>query len=259
MWFIIFEMNKRRVITFLVLGILAFSFVVQFGSLVAAQSSDALSNFFSTSWSSIKESFTTGKGVGEQFARILYFVIVALLIYSVADRVPGMKGDNRTFVRVIISAIIAFLSVAYLTTADIYALLLSYSALGFALGTILPFFILVVFSYDMLKSQEITNTFVQHLLIWVLWGGFGGWTFYRAFTFNETGGAATGYARPALWLISGLCLLAILFATAFSKAIVKGEIKGLKEKASTKTANAANAINELDRMQKAMASTGFDQ
>ena len=253
-------MQKKRAFAFFVLGLLSLMFLVQFVEVVSAQTQgpDAFRDFFRDGWDDIIQSFQTGNGISEQLARIIYFVIVALLVYSVSDRIPGMSGQNKGWVRTIISGIIAFLSVAYLTTADIYALLLSYSALGFALGTIIPFFILLIFSYDTLANSKISNKFIQTLLIWVIWGSFGGWTFYRAFTFDESGDAVA-YARPALWLITGLCLVAVLFATAITHAIVSGRIAGDLENFGEKGKRTRAAMDTLSDITRGDTQSGRDR
>lgn len=83
--------------------------------------------------------------VGIGFAKVLLFLLVLLLVYSVATFVPVIK-DQKDWVKFGISAIVAWLSIMYLVSEEVYSILLSYQTLGIVLTTFLPFAIMLVFT-----------------------------------------------------------------------------------------------------------------
>ena len=167
-------MDKKRVNRILLL-IIFLGLVVFSVSFVAAQST--AQQFFENIW----KSWTAGEGVPELVGRILLAVIIALLVYSISDKIPGMSGEvgGKPVIRWVLSIIVAFLGTAYLQTAEIYLILFSYSALGFVLGAMLPFLILAFFSYDILSSKNLQAMWLKKTFVTGIWLVFGGFMVYR--------------------------------------------------------------------------------
>ena len=236
-------MQRKRVLGSFLLGLVFLIMIFQLVHLASAQNTDVLSKTLERVFGEAYNGFS-GEGVSDIGARALYLILVFLIVYSVVGRINLFKGEDKKWIQFIISAIIAFLSVAYLTTPDIYALLLSDVGLGFALGTLIPFFILVFVSYDIINHKTIKNTAVQQLLIWVLWGGFGIWQIYRYITFPTTINSAN-YVRPSLLIISILCFIAVLFGRTITRGIQRGELKGEIENTGDKVKKARAAVDQL--------------
>src|SRR3989344_1833795 len=123
-------MKKRAVVLF-VLALLFVSVLIT--SFVSAQTEpqgpgtlikDAFNSLFdSTGWKDAN--------LAPNVAKIFFLIMVTLIIYLVLENIFPTSSEtplkNRGLV-FIISFIVAFLSTAYLTPEDIYALLGSYSA-----------------------------------------------------------------------------------------------------------------------------------
>ncbi len=175
-------MQKKRLLGLFLLSLVFLATIVQFVHFASAQQSQQ-PDPFSEVWNSyIKPSLTTwgtGNGLGDGFTRFLFGVIIGLLVYGIADRIPGMDKKELIWARGVIAIIIGFFGTSYISSGELKTLLVSYSALGFTLGFILPFLILVFFSYDIALSTNIKNVWVKRALIRVTWGVFGVFTIYK--------------------------------------------------------------------------------
>ena len=86
----------------------------------------------------------------ENIAKYLFTILLALLIWSVIDTSDLIPKS----VSWLIAGITAFLSVAYITPKEIFALMLSSNATGMAILTIFPLMILFIFSYKMVSRAD---------------------------------------------------------------------------------------------------------
>jgi len=209
-------MQKKRWLGIFVLALLLIVVSVQFVDMVSA---DPVTEWISQN---IIRPWLSGGGVQDDVARILFGIIIGLLVYSVLDRVPPLSGERKGLIRFIVAIIVAFLSTAYLSASDLSVFLLSYSGLGFALGTILPFLVLTIFSYDIINDKTITNALVQRALVTVLWAAYGLWMVYRLLVDN---GVSSTYATPAMYIIIFLCFVVVLGAGTIIKYLRKGKVE----------------------------------
>ena len=211
--------------------------LISLAGLVSAQ--DPITAFFKDVW----DTWNKGNQVSTGFIKILYTVLIALLVYAVSDNLPGLKGKNGLMWGV--SIIVAFLSTYLFTQGDLYALLLSYSGLGFALGTIVPFLILVFFTYDLAISTSIKNIFVKVWLIRVLWISFGGFVFYKMWDIRASGAIVLSWHNPVLYLMFGVTIIAIIFAGYIIHLLNRGEIEGIIQGADRSSQLAAARERQL--------------
>ena len=86
-------------------------------------------------------------------AKVLFLILLSLVIYSVVETIPFLGKNRNVAVKVIVTAIVAFFATAYLTPQEIYAIILSYTSLGFVLAALIPFVILVFFSITLAKEH----------------------------------------------------------------------------------------------------------
>ena len=135
---------------------------------VAAQGmADTFKNFFTeTGW-------TWAEGtVSTNVAKIFFFLIVALVIMLV---IGGIFKNN--WISTVLSFLIAFLATAYITPAEVYSILISYTALGLTLTTMVPLAILAGFTYRAATATEGKVSLI--MLQWFAWALFAIYSLYR--------------------------------------------------------------------------------
>ncbi|MDO8528605.1 MAG: hypothetical protein Q7S06_01785 [Nanoarchaeota archaeon] len=111
-----------------------------------------------------------------QLAKILLWATLLMFIASVLN-FAGFPPQK--FLQFLMALIVSFLAVAYITPDEVITMLASYSALGLALGTIIPFMI-ILFTSAMLLSNEGKNALksmtigkvLLQIVLWVMWGSF---------------------------------------------------------------------------------------
>lgn len=124
------------------------------------------SDFFS-------ESGWTGGNMSANIAKIFFFVMIALVIYLVI----GSIFPHQQIIMMILSALISFLATAYITPDEVYSLLISYTALGLTITTLIPLLILFGLTY---KAVTATEGQVQLIMVqWFAWILFAAYSFYR--------------------------------------------------------------------------------
>ena len=77
------------------------------------------------------------------FARILLFVLMYLVVYTVLKKNEILTGDKK--VNIIIAAAISILAIRFLPNNFVQGILLPYSALGIGISTFLPLIIFFFF------------------------------------------------------------------------------------------------------------------
>jgi hypothetical protein len=185
------KMNNKRVIVFLVLGIFAVSL---FAGVVSAQTStgssggsaldriaDLLEKLFKKDINvSVKDPADSS-----WFPKTLMFLLVALIVYSVAQFLPFM-GDNE-YVKWGISVIVGIMSIFFLDSEQIATILLSYKAMGIVLTGIVPFVVVAVIAKKLNEGEHRwiskfmwIGLFVVIATLWATAkdiGDFGFWTY----------------------------------------------------------------------------------
>lgn len=234
---------------FLFGGVLFFTVILI--SLVSAQEVDPITTFLKTFWTE----WNKGEAGSIWFIKILYTILIGLLVYSVADNLPGLRGENKNGVRWAVAIIVAILSTYLFTQADIYALLLTYSGMGFALGTILPFLILVFFTYDIAANQSIKNTEVRKWLVWILWGSFAVFIGYKWYALANATEPVASYVKPALGLMFIIAVAALIFSLSIIRIISHGEEKGNIERTGKKLRQAKAAVDQLSKFEEDSVNT----
>jgi len=101
-------------------------------------------------------------GTGPGFAQFLLFILVALIVYAIAEELPfvGKKGWIAGGVAIVIS----ILSTFFLRSEEVYTILISYGALGITLTAILPFIVIAVIS----KRSHDKGYFFLSKILWIV-------------------------------------------------------------------------------------------
>jgi len=103
-------------------------------------------------WDPVADMFTkwTAGELSVNIAKYSFTLLIFLLVISIAAHIPFVK--RSIIVRFLFSALVAFLSAAYVTPQEVYMMLISYGAMGMIIGAIIPLIILVFFSIEMAKE-----------------------------------------------------------------------------------------------------------
>jgi len=161
-------------------------------------------------------------GVGEFFQKwmqgtldktvmkYMFFAILTMLIFSILS---SASWPRYAAIRWLIAIPVAFVSIAFLTPAQLYTALTTYGALALTLITILPLVIMFFFSSQLLGEGRITvGKIMMQLILWY---------FYLAFLIYMLLGAifrkGMPFSGPVLIIIAGaiISFLVILFNRRF--------------------------------------------
>jgi hypothetical protein len=175
-------MKKSVAILFLVLMISSFAIGVFEGGLVSAEG--FISEYITTP---IKTAFT-GEGnikLGNTTQRLFFFALIVVLIFSV---LTTSKFPEQAPVRVIISAVVGFLAIVYITPEDFYAIMQSYTALGIALAIFLPIAILIFFTLTIGEKAAFALVFTR--ILWLIYSFYLFWKGLFIYFVLDNGGSA---------------------------------------------------------------------
>ena len=204
-------------------SILSFSFLV---SLVSAETVlDTIKSWFANS--SLDLSFLQNLQ-DTVTAQVLMFILVALIIYSIAEFIPFL--ERKDWVAVLISVIVAALATLYLKSEEIYTILLSYSALGIALTLIVPFILIFVLAKKLhekgygLAGRLLWAIFLVAILMK-----------YLTADLDEIGNFGTLF----FILIALISLIMLLFQSKIFFRLFKAKLKGIRESSK------AEALSEI--------------
>ena len=111
---------------------------------VSAQEPETLGKAVAGAFSDFFSNWATGTGISDNAAKILFLIMIALILFLIFN---GLFSDYNQTIVVALSIIVAFLATAYITPAEIFQLIQSYTALGLTLGSLVPFAVLLALSY----------------------------------------------------------------------------------------------------------------
>jgi len=170
-------------------------------------------------------------------AKYLFFFLLTILIYSIVGFIPFIKVLHGG-AKFLLSAIVAFLGTAYLTTSDLYTILTNYEALGIVLGAGLPFIILLFFSIEVAKEGKAGGRLASK----VMWFAFIVFILYKVII--GIGEGKIDYAEG--WAYGGIVILSIIYI------VYEGKIMKLifKEELETHKSNLEREIAEQDAKRK---------
>ncbi len=219
MCFLLLMMKKSVGLFFASLMFLSlFSFVVSAANPVI----DPIVNFAK----SIGSDWNQGAGFSFGVAKLFIFIILWILIVSVLDKFPGLNGQEsgKKTMRFFLSFAIAFISSAYFTATEIAVIVSSYSALGFVLGGIVPFMIMVFWSSSVLSSMKSASSGAKTWTLRAMWILFGVYFLYKAISTNGASGFdGASWVIWAQWLIIILSFVIVLFTPFIIRGVVREE------------------------------------
>ncbi|HKL24541.1 MAG TPA: hypothetical protein VJ912_04345 [Candidatus Nanoarchaeia archaeon] len=203
---------------------------------------------------------------GMDITKIIFFVIVILLIFSVLNitGIPHIVGLQWVF-----AILIGYLAVGYITPAEIFAMLSTYSALGLALISAVPFIVMMLASAAILsplkkerdidpktgkvKSYQVTNfgklTIGKILLVKILWAFFTLFLVYKIITGVFMEGQALGAEGVTVGaIILGVTLFFSILITFWNSKFRKMVMKfGQEIKAWQRTYESSEEMHDEEK------------
>ncbi|MEK6890841.1 MAG: hypothetical protein AABX03_01760 [Nanoarchaeota archaeon] len=167
-------------------------------------------------------SFLTTFGEGTGFAKFLFFLLVALIVFGITEVIPFLgRGTNKTWISMGVAIIVAILSTLYLDNTQVYSILLSYNALGVTLTAIIPF---IIIFFASIKVQEQGYGFFAKV-IWLVFGIvlLGRWLFADTAQIGNFG----RYVYPIVFLA---VLIMFIFERPIVKLFIKSRVAGLSDR-----------------------------
>ncbi len=203
-------MNKLRVtkVHFVLLTLIIFGIFLMVSFVVAAESSSgtSIADDILNKLNALLEKALNKEGSntnidfwekGGLFSKILIFILVALIIYSITPFIPFLNGEGKgaNYIAIGISAVVAILATFWLTSMEISAILVSYGALGIVLTAIVPFFAILAITKRLYEEKHI-------LFAKFLWAAFILVTLFRLIT-------AEDISAGVKWFYLGILLVGL--------------------------------------------------
>ena len=156
-----------------------------------------------------------GTGVIElAVIKALFALLLFLIIYSVSDALPFL--ENKRKMAILISAIITYLSVMYITPNDFYTILVSYTTMAIVITSAIPLAVILALTYKLANNPSAGKIILQKVIMGTyalvlayklleLWGAFG----------LSTGVDAAKISKLAYPLYGGTLLIIIILIIVF--------------------------------------------
>ena len=170
---------KRETKRIFILGLFALLILSIFASMfVAAADFQGTIRGIPDTISSTFSNWAAG-GLGPTTMKVLFFLLITALIYSVMTvsgffQGGGLSGSGG-LINWVIALIVSFIATAYITPDEFIAIAQGYGALGLTISIIIPFFILLFFTMAAAKTGNPMSRVVQ----WLMWGIFAFFVTYK--------------------------------------------------------------------------------
>lgn len=231
-------MKKERARKFIPLFLLALVLSVSLLSLVSAQSGTSgreivggifgpLSNGAKQFFTSIFGTTLTGESIWElAVTKFLLMLLIFSIIYGVSDFFILEDTKAKTWLKVLFSAVIAYLSVIYLAPGEVYAALVGWGAMAVAITAVIPFAAIAALSWKLASNPNPAKMLVQKLLIAI----FSVYLFVRVFALWWYKPANVwGFALPIYFVVLIVTVLMLIFNRPIQRFILTTKVSGYIE------------------------------
>jgi len=223
--------ETTKILAFAILGIITISLLA---GIVSAQGNEEANR---------QATAETGKSMGERIvdwwststlkisdqsktllSKILLMALVILIVYSITAFLPFVP-PGKDYINWLIATIIGILSFLFVSADNIRYIVTNYEALGVMLTSVLPFVVLLVFSYKLRENNpSIANIINPALFIGFLLYVGSKWLTYKP---SENVIPELAYVYP---LTVGLTVIWLVFERRISHYFFKKELLGDREK-----------------------------
>ncbi len=251
--------KEKRIFALTIIGLLMVSFLVgvvsaataweEFWGLLSGgeKAAPGLANAFSDFFS--KSGWTQGK-LEANIAKIFFFVILIFVIYLLISSL----FPRATVITSIISILVAFLATAYITPDEIYSVLISYTALGLTLSTLLPLAIMMGLTYRAIVAIEgKAALLILQFIGWILFAAYSVYRVIYGIYVAEEGYIWTNWIILA---IAVLALIMVIFNKWIIKSIAHAYIESSEEAARETVDKATSFLKTAARGQEKLAGKG---
>jgi hypothetical protein len=218
---------------YLAIGIIAvfiFAFALNFVNV--SQPSEQIPNTI-TGHSIIGDLFAnwSGGNLDVNIAKYLFWIILTLFIFSALH---FAKFPDNSFLQFLLGISISFLATAYITPAEVFTALTTYTALGLTLSVIAPFLVMIFFSAMLLSNEKISQMTIAKIMLEVmLWLFFVGFLIYKLIT-GYSGHELSRGMMIVMFVVLGLSGLILVFNKNFRKWVRGLGIEIMKAKSEMK-------------------------
>ncbi len=237
-------MNTKKLLVIGILGLFMFS-------MLAVVSASKFSDFWDDNMKGDKAFMPGLFGSDEKsqagLAKILLITLVVLMVYAIGDKLPFLGGEGKDTIRWVFSIIVGILSFMFVSKDAIMALVSNYEALGFALTSIIPLVILMMFFWELRDNgHEVVAGLIEKPLLFV----FAGYLVVRWLVLAGEGNAYVWFyiAGAAIALIWGFKSGDIW--KAFKKGKVEQDLIKFKEAVDKSTASDTIKADSVDAVSK---------
>ena len=223
--------DKKKLFVVGVAFFLVFAFLLMVVSSVPQNvtytGQSVISDFF-TSWQ--------GGNLDVNIAKYLFWIIILLLIFSTLKfaNFPSIGGKGSGFLQFVLALVVSFLATAFITPEEVFVMLVSYSALGLTLGSILPFVVIMFFSAMLVSNEKIRGMSIGKMMlevvIWVMWVGFLVYRFIKLWVEQGTISVLFKGGGIVMLIVFFLSLLILIFNKQFRRWIENLGVELIKSK-----------------------------
>ena len=226
---------KKEAKRFFVLFFLGILFVSLIGGVfVSAALFENLTAGFDNTFS---VSGWSGGAIPISVAKIFFFLLISLFTMIIMLQI----FKSYKTISVLISFIIGFLATAYIAPREIFSILLSYTALGIAISSLVPLALLAALSYLAATADKakVQLTMLQYFA----WGIFGVYSLFR-FVYDIFVGNEGSIVMNGILIFSTLAaLIMIIFNTQLMRMIAHRYIASSAEAAKDAMDRGVTAVN----------------
>lgn len=192
--------KSMKFLAFLILGLFAVS---MFAGIVSAKFGDT-----GLSLPQFIKDWQLGN-LDPGFAKLGMFVIICIFIILIIENMFPNGGNYN----IAVSVIVAFLATAYITPQEVLSLMLSYTALGLTITTLIPLILLFGLTYQAAQPKSHMGLVMLQWFAWILYLIY---TMYKVFS---AWGSQQTYSGMVAIIIFGSAIAAFL-VTVFNRQIL---------------------------------------
>jgi hypothetical protein len=190
--------NYQKIFLITILALVLLSFIIP---LVVSQAPTTARTYDPLRYiSKFFDDWLSGTNLSLSTVKILLWILISMMVYSIGKNMPGLKNmfsGDMAFLGTLFATIVGFLAMAYITPEEIYAIMTSYSALGFTLGIGLPFVIMMFFTLTLaeIESKENASSLAMKRILatclWLIFTLYIGWRLLSVYGYMYDWGANT--------------------------------------------------------------------
>lgn len=161
--------NQKFFIVAVIVAFLVFAVALAFVNTPAPLTGEVVKGIGSGSFGDFLQKWMDGS-LDPTIIKYMFFILVTILIYSILS---SAKWPKDAPIRWLIAIPVAFVGIAFLTPAQLYAALTTYGALVLTIIVVFPLVIMFFFSSMLLGEGKLTiGKIMMQLILWYLYLAF---------------------------------------------------------------------------------------